>query len=137
MRPTLPLMALLTLLVGCGELQVSLFTDATAYRPGDTVQLELRNEGTREVGYNLCTVRVESRHGSAWSQIPHLGENEACPLMQHTLKGGARAQGSLTLPAELPAGEYRIAHDVDTLRTHTDGRTVQEQVLSNPFLIEP
>lgn len=137
MRPTLPLLALLALLVGCGEVQVSLSTDATAYRPGDTVQLELRNEGTREVGYNLCTVRVERREDSGWSVTPHLGETEACELMLHTLKAGARAHGTLRLPSELGAGEYRVAHDVDTLRTDSEGRTVQEPVISNSFHIGP
>ncbi|NPC73258.1 MULTISPECIES: immunoglobulin-like domain-containing protein [Corallococcus] len=137
MRLTLPLMALTTLLVACGEVEVSLSTDATEYRPGDTVQFELRNEGTREVGYNLCTVRVERSQDTAWSTTPHLDEGEACPLIQHTLKAGARAHGTLRLPAEFPAGEYRIVHDVDTLRTDSEGRTLQEQVISNPFLIEP
>ncbi|WP_434300451.1 immunoglobulin-like domain-containing protein [Corallococcus exiguus] len=137
MRLTVPLMTLTLLLMACGEVEVSLATDATAYRPGDTVQLELRNEGTREVGYNLCTARLERREDSGWGATPHLNETEACQLVLHTLKAGARAHGTLRLPAELPAGEYRIAHNVDTLRTDSDGRTVQEQVFSNPFRIEP
>ncbi|MHA7630174.1 immunoglobulin-like domain-containing protein [Corallococcus sp. M7] len=137
MQRSLSLMALLTLLVGCGELEVSLFTDTTEYRPGDTVQLELRNEGTREVGYNLCMVRVERREDTGWLHTPHLGETEACQAYQDTLKGGDQAQGTLKLPAELAAGEYRVVHDVDTRETDSEGRTVQEPVISNSFLIEP
>ncbi|RKG52541.1 hypothetical protein D7X30_33590 [Corallococcus sp. AB011P] len=136
MRLTVPLMALTTLLVACGEVEVSLSTDATAYRSGDTVQLELRNEGTREVGYNLCDVRVERREDTGWSHTPHLGETEACQAIQHTLKASARAQGTLRLPSELAAGEYRIVHDVDTRETDSQGRAVQEPVISNSFLIE-
>ncbi|QAT84570.1 hypothetical protein EJ065_3001 [Corallococcus coralloides] len=136
MRLTLSLMALTTLLVACGEVEVSLSTDATAYRPGDTVQLELRNEGTREVGYNLCDVRLDRREDAGWSHTPHLGENEACLAIQYSLKAGARAHGSLRLPSELAAGEYRVTHDVDTRETDSEGRAVQEPVSSNPFLIE-
>ncbi|WP_375758419.1 immunoglobulin-like domain-containing protein [Corallococcus exercitus] len=136
MRRTLPLMALTSLLMACGEVEVSLTTDATAYLPGDTVQLVLQNEGTREVGYNLCSVRVERREDSGWLHTPHLGENEACPAVLHTLKIGAQDQGTLTLPSELQSGEYRIVSDVDTLRTDSQGRSRQEQVISNPFRVE-
>jgi uncharacterized protein YijF (DUF1287 family) len=128
-------MALTTLLVACGAVEVSLSTDATEYQPGDTVQLVLQNEGLREVGYNLCTVRLERREDSGWTHTPHLGEDEACPLILHTLGVGAQAQGTLRLPVELQAGEYRIAHDVDTLRTDSQGRAVHEPVISNPFLV--
>ncbi|WP_147444124.1 MULTISPECIES: immunoglobulin-like domain-containing protein [Corallococcus] len=133
MRHALSLMALTTMLVACGEVAVSLTTDATEYQPGDTVQLVLQNEGTRKVGYNLCTVRMERQEDSGWVYTPHLGENEACQLMQHTLKGGAQAQGTLLLPAALPTGEYRIVHDVDTLRTDSQGQTDREPVTSNTF----
>ncbi|WP_147439222.1 immunoglobulin-like domain-containing protein [Corallococcus sp. CA049B] len=136
MRLTLPLMALTLLLVACGEVEVSLSTDATAYQPRDTVRLELRNEGTREVGYNLCLVRLERREDTGWSHTPHLGENVACLAIEYPLKAGARAHGSLTLPSELAAGEYRIVHDVNTRETDAQGRTVEEAVISNSFLIE-
>jgi hypothetical protein len=135
MRLTLPLMALTTLLVACGEAEVSLTTDATQYQPGATVQLVLQNHGIREVGYNLCTVRLERREDSGWTYTPHLGETEACLLMLHKLGAGAQAHGTLRLPVELRAGEYRIVHDVDTLRTDSQGRSVQEPVTSNPFLV--
>jgi hypothetical protein len=135
MRRTLPLMALTTLLVACGEVEVSLTTDAMQYQPGDTVQLVLQNQGIQEVGYNLCVVRIERREDSGWTYTPHLGEAEACPLMLHTLRGGAQAHDTLRLPVELRAGEYRIVHDVDTLRTDSQGRSVHEPVISNPFLV--
>ncbi|SEN28687.1 hypothetical protein SAMN05444354_13657 [Stigmatella aurantiaca] len=136
MRLTLPLMALTTLMVACGEIEVSLTTDATAYQPGDTVQLLLQNQGTPKVGYNFCIVRIERREEDAgWTHTPHLGEDEACPAMSQTLKGGAQAQGTLRLPVELRAGEYRIVHEVDTFRTDSQGRTVQEPVTSNLFLV--
>jgi hypothetical protein len=128
-------MALTTLLVACGEVEVSLTTDATEYQPGDTVQLVLQNHGIREVGYNLCTVRLERREDSGWTYTPHLGEAEACPLMLQTLGVGAQANGTLRLPVELRAGEYRIVHDVDTLRTDAQGRSAQEPVTSNTFLV--
>ncbi|WP_224247387.1 immunoglobulin-like domain-containing protein [Hyalangium gracile] len=135
MRLTLPLLALASLLMACGEIEVSLTTDATEYEPGDTVQLVLQNQGLRKVGYNLCTVRVERRQGIEWAYAPHLGEAEACELMLHTLEGGEQAQGTLRLPAQLQAGEYRIVHDVDTLRTDSQGRTIQEPVISNTFRV--
>ncbi|RKH68962.1 hypothetical protein D7W81_11665 [Corallococcus aberystwythensis] len=128
-------MVLTTLLVGCGEIEASLATDATEYQPGDTVQLVLQNEGTRELGYNLCVVRLERQEDSGWTHTPHLGESEACPLMLHTLDHGKQAQGTLRLPTELRAGEYRIVHEVDTLRTDSQGRTVHEPVTSNPFRV--
>ena len=136
MRRALSLMALTTLLVACGEIEVSLTTDDTKYQPGDTVQLVLQNEGIRKVGYNLCTVRVELREDSGWTHTPHLGETEACQLMLHTLGGGEEAHGMLRLPAELRAGEYRIVHDVDTLRTDSQGQSIHEPVISNTFLVE-
>ncbi|MBN8226824.1 hypothetical protein JYK02_04795 [Corallococcus macrosporus] len=136
MRHTLPLLALTTLLMACGEVEVSLSTDATAYLPGDTVQLVLVNEGTREVGYNLCGARVEHREDGEWIPTPLLGETDACPAVLHTLKVGDQAHGMVTLHKELPAGEYRIVHDVDTLRTDAEGRSLQERVISNPFRIE-
>ncbi|CAM3441138.1 hypothetical protein G4177_32195 [Corallococcus sp. ZKHCc1 1396] len=133
MRRTLPLMALTLLLVACGEVEVSLTTDAATYQPGDTVQLLLQNEGLREVGYNLCVVRLELQEDSGWSHTPHLGETEACPLILHTLERRAQAQGTLRLPDTLRAGEYRVVHDVDTLRTDSQGRAAQEAVISNSF----
>ena len=95
----------------------------------------LQNQGTREVGYNLCTVRIERQEDSGWTHTPHLSVSEACPLMLHTLGGGEQAHGTLRLPTELRAGEYRIALDVDTLRTDSQGRAGQELVISNPFLV--
>ena len=135
MRRTFSLMALTLLMVACGEVEVSLFTEATEYRPGDTVELELQNQGTREVGYNLCAVRLERQDDAAWTPTPHRDENEYCQAILHTLEGGAKAQGTLRLPSELRSGEYRIVHDVDTLRADSEGRSVQEPVTSNPFLV--
>jgi hypothetical protein len=135
MRLTLPLMTLTTLLVACGEVEVSLTTDATEYQPGATVQLVLQNHGIREVGYNLCTVRLERREDISWTYTPHLGEAEACPLMLQTLRAGAQAHGTLRLPVEPRAGELRFVHDVDTLRTDSQGRSVRELVTSNTFLV--
>ena len=135
MRLTLPLMALTLLLTACGEVEVSLATDATEYLPGDTVQLVLENQGTREVGYNLCFVRVERQEDGGWVYTPHLDANEVCPAIQHTLKVGAEAQGTLRLPATLQAGEYRLVNDVDTLRNDSEGRSTQEPVTSNTFVV--
>ncbi|RKG93332.1 hypothetical protein D7V88_03045 [Corallococcus terminator] len=128
-------MALTTLLVACGEVMVSLTTDATEYQPGDTVELVLQNQGTREVGYNLCVVRIEHQEESGWIHTPHLSVGEACQLPSYTLKAGAEAHDTLRLPAALPAGEYRIVHDVDTLRTDSEGRSEREPVISNTFLV--
>ncbi|KFE66347.1 hypothetical protein [Hyalangium minutum] len=51
--------------------------------------------------------------------------------MLQTLGVGAQANGTLRLPVETRAGEYRILHEVDTLRTDSQGRSVQEPVTSN------
>lgn len=136
MRHLLLWMALLPLLAGCGDVEVSLSTDAATYQPGDTVQLLLRNQGIQEVGYNLCFARLERQEGGAWVHTPHLGEGEACPAIQESLRGGARADGTLRLPTELPAGEYRVVHDVDTREKDSEGRSVHVTVASGPFVVE-
>jgi hypothetical protein len=135
MRHTLLLTALTLLLTACGGVDVSLSTDATEYRPGDTVQLLLQNEGHREVGFNLCFARLEHREDGAWVHTPHRGENEVCQANQLPLPAGSHAEGSLRLPTELPAGEYCVVHDVDTQETDAQGRTVQLPVVSSPFLV--
>lgn len=133
MRHTLLLMALSTLLAACGGVEVSLLTDAAEYAPGDRVQLQLRNQGHQDVGFNLCYARLERQDGGGWVHTPHLAESEACPAIQHALEAGAYAEGSLRLPEALPAGEYRVVHDVDTRRTDSEGKGVHVEVATGTF----
>jgi hypothetical protein len=128
-------MALTTLLSACGDVEVSLTTDAAEYQPGDTVQLLLRNQGLQEVGYNLCYVRLERQEGDGWAHTPHLGEDEVCPAIQYSLEAHAHADGTLRLPKELPAGEYRVVHDVDARQTDSEGRSVHVSVVSGTFFV--
>jgi hypothetical protein len=120
--------------VASGGAGPSLRTEATAYQPGDRVDLELRN-GLRPAGYNLCFafVTLRGHEAARWVTVaadlgPSTGHLVACTGELLPLLPLARVQAAVHLPSDLPAGEYRLVHE---LEVSGDRRAVT----SDPFTV--
>ena len=133
MRPTTCVLLLL-FLVSCQNVRrspaggVRLTADETAYAPGSDVLLQLVNETDGVVGYNLCMAALEQETPDGWQPA---GESEMCTMIQNGLEPGDSAAYTKTLAADLPAGRYRYATDVERRAT---GR--REQVATDAFAVE-
>lgn len=90
---------------------VVLRTDRAVYAPGDAVALELVNASPLPVGYNLCGAQLERRSGTGWERVE--GPGQVCPMILLTLQPGARAEGRVVLPANLPDGVYRVRTGIE------------------------
>ena len=113
----LPLCALV-LLAGCdasGLGGVTFRTDATAYRPGDTVTVRLENESGGEVGYNLCFSTLQHSDDGRWLDVDRGGTGDAvfCTSILLGLEPGDSVESQLTVPAGAEAGEYRVQTSVE------------------------
>jgi hypothetical protein len=107
--------ALLTI----GSVGPSLRTQASAYEPGDLVDVQLRN-GLLPAGYNLCfafmTLQVYEPEG--WETVTaDLGPPDedlvACTGELRPLPPLGGAQATMHLPSDLPPGEYRVVHELE------------------------
>lgn len=113
------------------ERGLALRTDRTEYRAGDPLEITLANGTDQQAGYNLCVSALDARSGADWVavQIPLV---EACTMELRTLEPGGTANFRHTLPAALPAGEYRVRTSVESpLGSGMVG------VASGPFRVNP
>jgi hypothetical protein len=105
-------------LLTTGNIGPSLRTEASAYEPGDLVDLQLRN-GPLPAGYNLCfafmTLQVHEAEG--WETLAaNLGPPEelvACTGELRPLPPLGGAQATVHLPSDLPHGDYRVVHALE------------------------
>lgn len=96
---------------------VDLTTDASSYRAGYPVFLELRNNSSEDVGGNLCTafLSLERRVNDSWEQVKTgLARPQDTPAVCTTelriLKPGTAATQTAFLPEETTPGTYRITN---------------------------
>jgi hypothetical protein len=104
---------------------LELKTNARSYSASDMVRLQLFNRSTSEVGYNLCTSRLEHRSGDAWTVMP---DHRACTMELRILAPGDSAASQRTLDTTVAAGEYRLVAVLDA------GGHVRE-VATAPFTV--
>lgn len=116
-----------------GGLQPALRTDSSSYVQGDVVDVGLK-AGIRYVGYNLCFgwATLERLDGGSWTSVDVvLGPPDAfCTaemLMLPSLRG---VEEKVHLPRHLPAGEYRLAYDLEI-------EGVRRKFATDPFLVGP
>jgi hypothetical protein len=106
-------------LTSSGGVGPSMRTEESSYQPGDRVEFQLRN-GLRPAGYNLCfafvTLQREATEG--WDAIaadlgPATGDLVACRAELRPLPPLGRAAAAVHLPTDLPAGAYRLVHELE------------------------
>lgn len=96
-------------------------------RPGQPVELTLRNGTAADVGYNLCTSGLERRAGESWQAVP---SDRVCTMELRLLPPGDQARYPLDLEPELAPGEYRFRTRVERMQTGD-----REDVVSRPFQV--
>lgn len=108
-----------------GSADLELKVNERSYAAADTVRLQLVNRSTGEVGYNLCTTRLEHRRGGAWTVMP---DDRVCTMELRLLAPADSAASERPLDRSLAAGEYRLVAVVDA------GGQMRE-VASAPFTV--
>lgn len=139
LRLPLAAAALVLGVAGCDALgtsgnDVELRTDRSSYtqgRYGVTVELRLRNNSDRAIGYNLCGAVLERREGERWRAVED--EGPVCTAILNGLIAGSEARGQRTLLADaVYDGEYRFVVSVEDLDERGRRRTLK----STPFRVE-
>lgn len=75
----------------------------------DAVTLRLVNASNGSVGYNLCSSSLQRETASGWVSAER---GRACLSIEYGLRPRTQATELRTLPADLPAGRYRITTQV-------------------------
>lgn len=83
-----------------------------ARAPGSgRVLLTLENLSSGQVGYNLCTSRLERRDGERWTALP---SDEVCTMELRTLDPARSVAYEKDLPPGITPGEYRYVTSVES-----------------------
>lgn len=101
---------------------VRLSVDAAAFAPTDTIRLTLANGSAADIGYNLCTARLERRAGDQWVPVP---DDRMCTMELRLLSPRDSARDARVLDPSIEPGTYRLV-----LRVEGAG-----DVATNPFEI--
>lgn len=96
---------------------------------GDSITLELDNESSESVSYNLCSSGLEREAGGAWEDVQ---SNRVCTRELRILPPGEEARYTLQLPDELSPGTYRVYTGV-----HLNDTDRSTQLRSESFLVLP
>jgi hypothetical protein len=99
-------------------------------RAGDEVMLTLVNGSSHDVGYNLCPAALERQEGDDWTERPERPA-EVCTMELRVLAPDASSTYRHTIPARLPAGEYRFRVGLEA--PLGEGRV---EVASHPFRVD-
>lgn len=91
---------------------VRLTVEPGEVRAGDEVTLTLVNGTEHHIGYNLCPAVLDRREGSDWVERPERPA-EFCTMELRVLEPGGSTTYPHTVPAGLPAGEYRFRVGVE------------------------
>lgn len=132
----IPLIGLAVLLSACAagnSANVDSFgldfdVDPDDVMPGDSITLELENDNSTPVSYNLCSSTLEMQRGNEWSGVT---EDRMCTRELRILAPGEEAHFRLQLPQTLEAGRYRFTTAV---QLEEGSRT--EQIPSETFEVE-
>lgn len=81
-------------------------------RAGEEVMLTLVNGSSGDLGYNLCVATLDRREGGQWVERPE-PPAEFCTMELRVLGPDDSASFRHTIPAGLPAGEYRFRTGVE------------------------
>ena len=78
---------------------------ASSYRPGDRLELEVRNVGDATVMLGACPSGLYAIEPEGTPWIPY---NHPCPMPLYSLPSGQALTMTWELPAEVPAGGYEV-----------------------------
>ena len=108
--------ALLLTLTACSEDPLSsvasgliIYPSTSVARPGDQLTVHLINGSGQDLSQNLCPLALQQKQGSIWASIyvePVTGS--ACPALSISFPSGQAIKRTLTLPAGLAPGQYRV-----------------------------
>ncbi|HET7817509.1 MAG TPA: hypothetical protein VFK58_08030 [Sphingomicrobium sp.] len=101
---------------------ISLTAAPARARAGETMTLTLRNGSRQQIGYNLCTSRLETAGGRS---VP---SDRVCTMELRLLGAAQVANYRYDLPARLAAGGYRFATGIDI-----PGENAGRVIFSNSF----
>ncbi|HEU4556621.1 MAG TPA: immunoglobulin-like domain-containing protein [Longimicrobium sp.] len=85
---------------------VEITPDQPQYTAGGEVTLTLRNLGDEPLAYSFCTQVIQRKSSAGWI-TEHL-EAHPCTAVLLTVNPGEEVTGHVDLPADLPAGTYRV-----------------------------
>ena len=89
-------------------------TAMVEYASGDEVTARLTNDTGDDIGYNLCFTTIEEQEEGTWEAVDTTTwESRACPDILYGLEAGGVAETTVALPAGFPAGDYRLATEVE------------------------
>ena len=80
--------------------------DHTQYTPGSQVNLTVRNLGEQPVNYSFCGWIIQRQTATGW--VSYYSELILCAPPQESLAPGASVTERVELPANFPAGTYRV-----------------------------
>jgi hypothetical protein len=106
---------------------VVLAADQAEYREGDTAFIVLRNDGDRDLGYNLCQSARLHRTPDGWVRMVPL---RMCTDDLQRLRPGAETYLEEPITAEWQPGEYRMVTMVEVLRTGA-----RHEIFTAPFVV--
>jgi hypothetical protein len=104
---------------------ITIAVDSGSLAAGGTLQFRLVNGSMQNLGYNLCTARLERRASSGWTAVV---DDRVCTMELRVLAPGDTARSLRILDRGLESGDYRIV-----ARVHL-GETFQD-VASAPFTV--
>jgi hypothetical protein len=86
---------------------IGIQAELTAHDGGSFVMATIRSLSGERLRYSPCSYRIEQRDADgSWSAAYQ--DTRPCPALLQFLDGGTTREVELSLPAELPAGSYRI-----------------------------
>lgn len=109
---------------------ITLVLDRTTYRPTDMVQITMKNDAQRNLGYNACTRTVERESATAWAAVPE--PDRVCTMELRLLARGETVTEQTDLPAGVAPGRYRIVLSFSD-QSPTPGAPVRG--VSEPFTV--
>ena len=87
---------------------VTVVADKATYPRNAAVNLRLTNNTADTLGFNRCSSRtVERQSGQTWAAIPEPGR--MCTMELQLLKPGETQTITVSVPANVEAGTYRIS----------------------------
>jgi hypothetical protein len=87
---------------------ITVATDTRTYRPGDPVELRIRNGESGSYTFNPCTRTLEREQEGAAGSWAEVKEDRMCAMIAHVLDPNSSRVERTELGEELPPGRYRM-----------------------------
>ena len=87
---------------------ITVSTDTRTYRPGDPVELRIRNSDSGSYTFNPCTRTLEREQDEVADQWTEVKEERMCTMIAHVLDPNSSRVERTELGEELSPGRYRM-----------------------------